>query len=308
MQKIVKETNDSDRPSHNRVKGSAEKASTGYEYSHARESTPESKQDQPFHERKESSRNEDRLPRKRDVVSPPINVKDLQVDKVRETAKPNAATDVRKVSKKDDKDEPLKHNRLIPPPYTKPEVNKANSSSTDESDSSNDKVDDDAVLGAKLMGKSVRTRHHKPSPGQENAEVGEKEKEKERNINKENVAQGRRILRFFDGGRDQRRGHDERDDEEKMMDKLLRHYSKKKGPNKNGKSEAEHGPMDSSKVKNPMRASSLRAEPTSPTETPKKHSRATSFHPDLRNGNGHVHPKLPDYDEFVARLAAFRGK
>lgn len=303
--KIVKETNDSDRPSHNRVKGSAQKASTGYEYSQARESTPEKKQDLPFHERKVSTRNEDRLPRNRDDVSPPINVKDFQVDKVRTTTKPNAATDVRKVSKKDDKVQPLKH-RAIPPPYTKPEVNKANSSSTDESDSCNDKVEDDAVLGAKLMGKSVRTRNHKPSPGQEIAEGDEKEKE--RDTNKENVAQGRRILRFFDGGRDQQRGHDEQDEEEKMMDKLLRHYSRKKGPNKNGKSEAEHGPTDSSKVKNSLRASSLRVEPTSPTETPKKHSRATSFNPDLLNGNGHVHPKLPDYDEFVARLAAFRGK
>ncbi|KAH6800551.1 Regulator of Vps4 activity in the MVB pathway protein [Perilla frutescens var. hirtella] len=328
---LSKGTTDSDRSSHKQTDGSAQKAATGYEYRHAREETPERKKDLPFYERKQTTRNEDRLPRKkesaanpRDGVSPPLKVKDIQVDTVRRTAKPKEATPVRKVPKEDDEHEPLKH-RSIPPPYTKLEVNKAKVSSSDESDSSNDKVkakeptdaeedhaQDDAVLTAKVMGKSVRTRLPKASPGQDVAGGDEIERVKEKN--KENVAQSRKVLKFFDGGRDQR-------DEEEKMDRLLKHYSRKKGSNKNGRSEAElkptsqHAPMDSSsKVKNfrnqdgPIRTSSLRVEPTSPTDTSKKHSRAASFHPDLLNGNAHVHPKLPDYDEFVARLAAFRGK
>ncbi|XP_057772994.1 uncharacterized protein LOC130992397 [Salvia miltiorrhiza] len=239
-----------------RVDGSAQKDAAGYEFGRT---NPERKKESPADARKEA---------------------------------------VRKVFEEEgDEDEPLKLRRT--PPYTKPVPNKATSSSSDESDSSNDKVVEateptvDEVLRGKPMGRSVRTRHTKPSPVGGGDEKGP--------VNKENVAQGRRILRFFDGGR----GH--RGEEEKTMDKLLRHYSRKKG--------SKLPPTDSSKEKNlrsqdgPTRASSLRVEPTGPTEAdPRKHSRAASFHPDLLNANAHVHPKLPDYDEFVARLAAFRGK
>lgn len=290
--------------------GSAQKAATGYDFGRAREFNPERKKDLP----KETTRNEDRWPRRkespadaRDGLSPPVKIKDIQVDTVRRTARPNeGVAPTRKVLGEDDEDEPLKQRQT--PPYTKPVANKATSSSSDESDSSNGKGEPtvDEVLKGKPMVKSVRTRHTKPSPGEEVAGGDEMETVKGV-VNKENVAQGRRILKFFDGGRGR--------DEEKMMDKLLRHYSKKKGSNKNGKSEAELKlpPMDSSKDKNlrgqdgPNRASSLRVKPTSPAEIdPRKHSRAASFHPD--QPNAHVHPKLPDYDEFVARLAAFRGK
>ncbi|KAL1551490.1 hypothetical protein AAHA92_19329 [Salvia divinorum] len=251
----------------NRVDGSAPKGATGYEY--GRELKPEKKKESPVDAR--------------NGLNPPVKTK---------------------VPKEEDEDEPLKPRRT--PPYTKPVPNKAASSSSDESDSGNDKVEAapeptvDEVLGGKPMGKSVRTKHTKPLPDQEVVD------QKEKVVNKENVAQGRRILRFFDGGR----GH--RDEEEKAMDRLLRHYSRKKGSNK---PEGKLPPTGSRKEKNlkgqdgPTRASSLRVEPVGPVETdPRKHSRAASFHPDLLNGNAHVHPKLPDYDEFVARLEAFKQK
>ncbi|KAH6817454.1 Regulator of Vps4 activity in the MVB pathway protein [Perilla frutescens var. frutescens] len=261
---LSKGTNDSDLSAHKQTDGAAQKAATGYEYRHAREETPERKKDLPFYERKQTTRNEDRLPRKKECS---------------------------KSKRWYDEHEPLKH-MSIPPPYTKFKVNKAKVSSSDKSDSSNDKV------------KATEPTDAEGDHAQDDAVL---------------TAKSRKVLKFFDGGRDQR------DEEEKMMDRLLKHYSRKKGSIKNGRSEAElkptsqHATMDSSsKVKNflqesrwsdtPIRTSSLRVEPTSPTDTSKKHSRAASFHPDLLNGNAHVHPKLPDYDEFVARLAAFRGK
>ncbi|CAI9281231.1 unnamed protein product [Lactuca saligna] len=49
----------------------------------------------------------------------------------------------------------------------------------------------------------------------------------------------------------------------------------------------------------PVEVESLETE-----ETKKGLARAVT---DLSQGHGHVHPKLPDYDDFVARLAAFRA-
>lgn len=247
--------------------------------------------DRPHKERKETTRNEDRLPRRQEAAAnardglSPVRVKDIQVDTVRRSAK----------HKEDVEDEPLKK-RSMPPPYTKPAANKGSGTSSEDSDSSNDKVEDEDAARGKPTSKSVRTRNTKPSP-----EVVEKETVKVKEVNKENVAQGRRVLKFLDGGHGGKR-----DEEEKMMDKLLRHYSRKNGTNKNAKPEPELKlPPNLKNQEGPTRASSLRVEST---ESPMKHSRAASFHPDMLNANAHVHPKLPDYDEFVARLAAFRGK
>ncbi|KAG6422292.1 hypothetical protein SASPL_118858 [Salvia splendens] len=172
-------------------------------------------------------------------------------------------------------------------------VDKVRTAAKPKEDDEDESVVDNVLTGNKPMGKSARTRLTKPPPVQEVA-VGD---ENEKVVNIENVAQGRRTLRFFNGGG----GH--RDEEEKTMDRLLRHYSMKKGSNKTDKSEKE------AKLRSqdgPTRASSLPVEPMGPTDT--EHPRAASCHLDLMNANVHVHPKLPDYDEFVARLAAFREK
>ncbi|KAA8541811.1 hypothetical protein F0562_022963 [Nyssa sinensis] len=66
--------------------------------------------------------------------------------------------------------------------------------------------------------------------------------------------------------------------------------------------------MEKSNDGHPARATSFPLEPTSPTEATKGHARASSFQPDMSNANSHVHPKLPDYDDFMARFAALKGK
>ncbi|KAL6559878.1 hypothetical protein OROGR_004995 [Orobanche gracilis] len=162
----------------------------------------------------------------------------------------------------------------IPPPYIKSKVDRPN----------HDRE-------AKPVARSVRKGNLKPEPNEE---------EKIQRTNKERAAQGQRILKFFDDG-----GLRDEGDEEKTMDKLLRHYSMKNGtslPDEKGK-----GTKLLYKTAN--RVSSLPADLASPPESSKKqYARCTSFQPELLHGNGHVHPKLPDYEDFVARLAALRGK
>ncbi|XP_074355225.1 uncharacterized protein LOC141693934 [Apium graveolens] len=98
-------------------------------------------------------------------------------------------------------------------------------------------------------------------------------------------------------------GRDLSDEEERKMDKLLMHYS-----NKNATPEASKEPKSRRREFGlPSRAASLPLEVTSQVETKRGHARATSYETDM-NANGHIHPKLPDYDDFVARLAAFRGE
>lgn len=174
----------------------------------------------------------------------------------------------------EDEDKPLKY-KWVPPPYTKDKLNKSEPSDATNENHGND----DHVLEEKPKAKSVRTRSLMPLRGEENGGDG---------TNKEKAALGQRILKFFDGGE-----HDQPDEDEKNLDKLLEHYSRKKGPH------------ESSDVKPTHQRSSmdLGNGRRNPAENPKVHSRAASFHPD-----GHVHPKLPDYDDFVARLAAYRGK
>ncbi|KAF8393350.1 hypothetical protein HHK36_021593 [Tetracentron sinense] len=121
--------------------------------------------------------------------------------------------------------------------------------------------------------------------------------------------------------------HDRTDEEEKMMDRLLMHYSKKqstyeprkvrsklKGPPSlhvpayDGESPCYEGRdhLNSELRPSPVRALSLPPEQTTLTEAARGPARATSFQPDMLNPAGHVHPKLPDYDDLAARFAALR--
>ncbi|KAL6497037.1 hypothetical protein OROGR_028966 [Orobanche gracilis] len=172
-------------------------------------------------------------------------------------------------------DKPPDHVPVPVPPYIKSKVDRPNQDRE-----------------AKPAPKSVRRRNLKPEPDEE---------EKTQRTNKERAVQGQRILKFFDDGG----GRRDEGDEEKTMDKLLRHYSMKNGmslPDEKGK-----GTKLLYKTTN--RVGSLPADVASPPESSKKrHARCTSFQPELLHGNGHVHPKMPDYDDFVARLAALRGK
>ncbi|XP_077237914.1 uncharacterized protein LOC143879421 [Tasmannia lanceolata] len=116
------------------------------------------------------------------------------------------------------------------------------------------------------------------------------------------------------------------DDEEEFMDRLLIHYSKKQstfddkkigiGLKAHIQSTAKADESSTSQTKDearlkpvsrlpPTRAVSLPPERTATEEVaPGGPVRATSFQPDACGG--HVHPKLPDYDDLVARFAALR--
>ncbi|CAH9052856.1 unnamed protein product [Cuscuta europaea] len=93
------------------------------------------------------------------------------------------------------------------------------------------------------------------------------------------------------------------DHEEKRLDKLLEHYSKKKGAS--DKQDEEGG---CSKVL-PKRRSIDFGSSVGGETTPKGgHLRAASYNIDTCwNPNAHIHPKLPDYDDLIARLAAARS-
>ncbi|GFY96327.1 regulator of Vps4 activity in the MVB pathway protein [Actinidia rufa] len=112
-------------------------------------------------------------------------------------------------------------------------------------------------------------------------------------------------------------GHYRKDEEERMIDKLLLHYSKKPSTFEPERVKRESKPdasrhynrdghdMKAETVPPPPRSISLPHEPTAPTEAVKVFPRANSFQP--YNPTQHVHPKLPDYDDLAARFAALKG-
>ncbi|KAL7099875.1 hypothetical protein ACP275_09G113500 [Erythranthe tilingii] len=223
-------------------------------------------------------KNEVKFPIKKDHNVP--RVKDVQVDPiVRTEKKPNVRNGL---EEKHEEDKHLKCRSIPLPPYTKSEVNKPKDNGEEDNNNNN-----------KPIPKSVRRR--KSTPG--GSEGDEREM-----TNKERAAQAQKILKFFD----KNNGVSEpKDEEERMMDKLLHHYSRKKV----GPADEKGGARKSRDA--PGRSTSFPGEVAAPTvtETPKKHTRTASLQPELLNGNAvHVHPKMPDYDDFVARLALLRGK
>lgn len=117
------------------------------------------------------------------------------------------------------------------------------------------------------------------------------------------------------------------DEDERKLDGLLMHYSKKQSPNDQSEPRVslklppklrtypENGePMQRKSTKSdvfaaPARAASFPPEPTTPaeaTELAKGHCRSTSLQPDILAG--HVHPNLPDCDDLASRIAALRGR
>lgn len=179
----------------------------------------------------------------------------------------------------------------IPPPYTRPNVSKTNSSSdvlpigSDAEGVGPRKLNDDLDEETKYKEKprSVRSRPLKSPPGHNNI-GGAKGDEKLRKKKLEIDCQ------------------DKSDEEERMMDQLLIHYSKKQPPY-----EAEAKQQRGQEYSLGTRAASFPVETTSPIEKTTGPARATSLQPDMSN-SGHGQPKLLDYDDFVARLAALRGE
>ncbi|KAM3301033.1 putative protein isoform X1 [Capsicum chacoense] len=173
--------------------------------------------------------------------------------------------------------------------------------------------------------RSVRRKHHKSSTN--HSEDGKSEdaravEKSSRNRRSEHSRKGLQIL--FEDERHQK------DEEERMIDKLLLHYSKKPskcdvenlrkkpqahllhlttpdtGKFSNNETSRFQDEMDSEIVPFPKRSISLPHDQATPSKATRVFSRANSFQPD--NQACHVHPKLPDYDDLTARLAALRGR
>uniref|UniRef100_A0A0A9D813 Uncharacterized protein n=1 Tax=Arundo donax TaxID=35708 RepID=A0A0A9D813_ARUDO len=93
------------------------------------------------------------------------------------------------------------------------------------------------------------------------------------------------------------------DEEERMMDKLLMHYSKK-GLDPANK-EAQTDCQQKVSLHPPGRAVSLPPESVGPGEDVKVPARSISLQPDCPR-SVRVHPKMPDFDELAARIHALR--
>ncbi|KAG5007655.1 hypothetical protein JHK85_026197 [Glycine max] len=176
-------------------------------------------------------------------------------------------------------------------------------------------VQEDATEAVVLKQKSTRRKHSKSRSTQddasnEDAEVVRKPRSRRRDEQK----RGLQIL--FD---DERHKNDE---EERVIDRLLIHYSKKPSINVPEKTRRKYrsrlvhqmdnstrdGPDETPEmVTRPPRSVSLPREQTEAVEVKKVYARAASFQPERLNEARHVHPKLPDCDDLAARIAALRG-
>ncbi|KAF5748596.1 hypothetical protein HS088_TW04G00554 [Tripterygium wilfordii] len=171
------------------------------------------------------------------------------------------------------------------------------------------------------------SRRRRPKSRSIHEDVGDLEdpgvvKRRSRSRRKDDSRRGLQVL--FDDE------HDQNDEEERIIDKLLIHYSKKpsaydpgrvrrkskshahehdgKDVDKSPKSRGRDGPDEMPEAVPPVRSVSLPREPTGTSKATKVFSRAASFQPDRSNPARHVHPKLPDYDDLAARFAALKGR
>lgn len=177
--------------------------------------------------------------------------------------------------------------------------------------------------------RSSRRRHSRSRSGQTDAgnfeEAGVLPRKSRSKRREEDSKRGLQLL--FDDE------HRRTDEEERIIDKLLIHYSKKPSAYEPGKlrkrsSRSRHahhevddvgesprnGSRDGSDKESqitphPARSVSLPHEYSgAPSAATKVFTRAASFQPERSDGARHVHPKLPDYDDLAARFAALRGR
>nr|KJB56742.1 hypothetical protein B456_009G133700 [Gossypium raimondii] len=200
--------------------------------------------------------------------------------------------------------------RFIPPPYVRPALGKDKSitedpmAPNDNTENENNNKWNEPVAESKPEPRSVWRRPLRPPPGSKGLS-----------------GFGNNVAANMSRTSTQMEGSDMRDEEEKRMDELLVHYSKKKSPFEwvsrwktailappPGKQESEgtsKAPGLRSTKSNPIslpgRVASFSKETTSSTERAGRHTRAASD-----GFAGHVHPKLPDYDDLATRLAALR--
>ncbi|KAL5757945.1 hypothetical protein ACOSP7_020556 [Xanthoceras sorbifolium] len=191
--------------------------------------------------------------------------------------------------------------RFIPPPYVKNNPAKEKSTFDEPTNAEKNHHEDPPVRPADdKKPRSVRRNKLKPPPGRE-AIVDDETKAKQ--------ARQREQALLQDEG--------EESDEEKSLDNLLMHYSKKKAPQEASSRKKENFKPPPGRESDgnsqlpflPGRASSFPTEmkiPPLPEAAKKGPARTKSMEGDILNQ--HVHPKLPDYDDLAARIAAIRGK
>ncbi|KAL8254842.1 hypothetical protein R6Q59_033063 [Mikania micrantha] len=194
----------------------------------------------------------------------------------------------------------------IPPPYSKPH----NASNMEKMKKESDHEIEDLHYQNNMIPlpkpKSVRRRHRHSKSSSSHDDIGSSEDAhivKRVSSSRRKERKGLQIL--FDD--EQYPSH--RDEEEKMMDKLLLHYSKKPSVYDVGKlrkKKTRSNSNDEEIIVPPTRSISLPHEESGESEPKKVYVRANSFQPD--NQAKHVHPKLPDYDDLAARFAAMRGR
>ncbi|KAI4380416.1 hypothetical protein MLD38_006611 [Melastoma candidum] len=175
------------------------------------------------------------------------------------------------------------------------------------------RFEDDAAGHFLPRPKSIRKRCSKPRPifdesSHEDAESGRRTSRSSRR--REESRKGLQVL--FNDERV------ENDEEERIIDGLLMHYSKKSSSYEPGQlrrkgrghrelaiegNSSKPDDEDDMEVPQPPRSLSLPHQQATEAATPaKKFNRAASFEPAR-----HVHPKLPEYDDLAARLASLRG-
>ncbi|KAH1066487.1 hypothetical protein J1N35_031474 [Gossypium stocksii] len=200
--------------------------------------------------------------------------------------------------------------RFIPPPYVRPALGKEKSitedpkAPNDNPENENNNKWNEPVGESKPEPRSVWRRPLRPPPGSKGLS-----------------GFGNNVAANMSRTSTQMEGSDKRDEEEKRMDELLVHYSKKKSPFEwvsrwktailappPGKQESEGTSKalglrstKSNPISLPGRVASFSKETTSTSERAGRHTRAASD-----GFAGHVHPKLPDYDDLATRLAALR--
>ncbi|KAK5831004.1 IST1-like protein [Gossypium arboreum] len=200
--------------------------------------------------------------------------------------------------------------RFIPPPYVRPALGKEKSitedpmAPNDNTENENNNKWNEPVGESKPEPRSVWRRPLRPPPGSKGLS-----------------GFGNNVAANMSRTSTQMEGRDKRDEEEKRMDELLVHYSKKKSPfewvsrwktailapppRKQESEGTSKAPGLRSTKSNPIslpgRVASFSKETTSSSERAGRHTRAASD-----GFAGHVHPKLPDYDDLATRLAALR--
>ncbi|XP_059303306.1 uncharacterized protein LOC132055476 [Lycium ferocissimum] len=237
---------------------------------------PDDEHSSPRRRRERSYRRErDSLSRKSDD-SPPV--KDIEVDRT-VIERPQTKPEIEMVPEEEsDEKKPFNYRSILPPyirsrvSLTKNTSDASPTSSTANAANDEENFKDNISEKAKDKPRSARTSHTKVTV------VDDKE---------------------------------QKDEEEKLMDRQLMHLSRKKFQRSVNK--PKEPAVDSTSEVSRRRSMGNRAtslpvelEQTSPRELSKGHHRTNSFQPDMLGSNRHVHPKLPDYDDFVARLASLR--